>query len=118
MQVRLSAFTKRDDEASKTGGQPFSHRAFGEVVAQKLQVCPPRCLVLSGNSMGAHPLPTHFFRPMHAKPHREDCGFHAVDILMSSHVQPIGCACGAQDTSKKGELIRVDAEHLEGVATD
>ena len=48
MQVRLSAFTKRDDEASKTGGQPFSHRAFGEVVAQKLQVCPPRCFALSG----------------------------------------------------------------------
>ena len=47
-QVRLSAFTKRDDEASKTGGQPFSHRAFGEVVAQKLQVCPPRCPALSG----------------------------------------------------------------------
>jgi hypothetical protein len=40
MQVRLSAFTKRDDEASKTGGQPFSHRAFGEVVARALRVFP------------------------------------------------------------------------------
>lgn len=28
------------------------------------------------------------------------------------------CTCGLQDTSKKGEVIRVDAEHLEGVATD
>ena len=43
MQMRLSAFVKRDDEASKAGGQPFSHRAFGEVVAKALQV-PGCCL--------------------------------------------------------------------------
>jgi hypothetical protein len=40
-------------------------------------------------------------------------------IFMSSHVLlTSGRASGVQDTSKKGELIRVDAEHLEGVATD
>ena len=40
-QVRLTAFVTRDSEANKSGGQPYSHRASGEVVVNALQVSRP-----------------------------------------------------------------------------
>lgn len=40
LQVRLSAMVARDGDASKSGGPPYSHRAFGELIARALQVGP------------------------------------------------------------------------------